>query len=682
VVINQPLVNWLTAPGALDANLSCDDPAGLAAAQTLVPEPDKCSFTLIKTSGPLVQGSCPGTGTYTNTWNFTDACGVTIADYVQTITIVDNTPPTASNPAPINVSCITQVPGPDVTVVTDEADNCSAPVVAFVSDVSDNLSCPETITRTYSVSDACGNSINVTQSIVILDDIFPTASNPAAINVQCIDDVPLPNINVITDAADNCGTPVVAFVSDVSNNLSCPETIIRTYSVADACNNTIMVTQTIVVLDDIAPTASNPAPMILACGEALPPPDIAVVTDATDNCAAPTVAFVSDVSNGQSCPETITRTYSITDICGNFTLVTQEIVLPDSEAPTAGNLPTINVQCLEDVPSPDVTIVTDATDNCSDVGIEFISDELAGQGCPLTIARTYRVTDACGNFTDLVQTIIVNDDTPPELITVMEPVIRVMCGAVPEIPDLEFIDNCSTDLIIDYTEDISVYDDNTYTIFRFWAVADACNNQNVFTQTVEMRTAGESTSEALVLCVTDDPVDLELFITNTVQAGGEWESETLDLLDGSIFDPSEAGTGNFEFIYSYNENNCSWRTIITITVNRSCVSDSCIASSDDVTISKLVTPNNDGYNDFFEVSYEVTQERAMQCDITVDVEFYNRWGKRVFRGENYQNDWGGTSPSGSVGASGILPSGTYYYIVTLNESGINPIKGFILLGTE
>jgi len=62
--------------------------------------------------------------------------------------------------------------------VTDEADNCTAaPVVVFVSDVSDGNTCPEVITRTYSVTDDCGNTINVTQTITVNDITNPTASN-------------------------------------------------------------------------------------------------------------------------------------------------------------------------------------------------------------------------------------------------------------------------------------------------------------------------------------------------------------------------------------------------------------------------------------------------------------------------------------------------------------------------
>ena len=133
----------------------------------------------------------------------------------QTITVDDDIDPTASNPAPVTVQCIGDVPAPDITVVTDEADNCSIPVVAFVSDVSIMDTCPEIITRTYSVTDDCSNQILVTQTITVVDDIDPTASNPAPVTVQCIGDVPASDITVVTDEADNCSVPVVAFVSDV-----------------------------------------------------------------------------------------------------------------------------------------------------------------------------------------------------------------------------------------------------------------------------------------------------------------------------------------------------------------------------------------------------------------------------------------------------------------------------------
>ncbi|WP_282083916.1 hypothetical protein, partial [Aquimarina aggregata] len=71
------------------------------------------------------------------------------------------------------------------------------------------------ITRTYSVTDAAGNSINVTQTITINDTTDPTASNPSPISAQC--SAPAPDVTVVTDEADNCGTATVAFVSDVSD---------------------------------------------------------------------------------------------------------------------------------------------------------------------------------------------------------------------------------------------------------------------------------------------------------------------------------------------------------------------------------------------------------------------------------------------------------------------------------
>ncbi|WP_303317524.1 gliding motility-associated C-terminal domain-containing protein [Flavivirga abyssicola] len=695
----QPTISWQTPINGLDATIECSDATGLTTAQALEPVTNKCNLTLTKTPGAFVPNpTCPSSGTYTNTWNFTDACGVTIGDYIQTITVNDTTDPTVSGTilestvegctaadatAPVNTvaalealgltiednctsdanltvtnldtasgSCpivVTRtytiadacgnsttasqtinvndttvptasnpvtitvpggpIPAPDVTVVTDEADNCTAsPTVAFVSDVSDNGDCPETITRTYSVTDDCGNTINVTQTILITDPILPTASNPAGIDVQCIGDVPVPDVTVVTDEADNQGTPVVAFVSDVSDGNSCPEVITRTYSVTDICNNTINVTQTITVNDTTDPTvsgtilestvegcsaadatapvntvaalealgltiednctsdanltvtnldtASGSCPIVVtrtytiadACGNSttasqtinvndttvptasnpvtitvpggpIPAPDVTVVTDEADNCtASPTVAFVSDVSDNGDCPETITRTYSVTDDCGNTINVTQTILITDPILPTASNPAGIDVQCIGDVPVPDVTVVTDEADNQGTPVVAFVSDVSDGNSCPEVITRTYSVTDICNNTINVTQTITVNDVTDPTVAgTILESTVEGCTAAdatapVNTVAALEALgltigDNCTSDANLTVTNLDTASGSCPIVVTRTYTIADACGNSTTASQIINVNdTTVPTASNPVTITVPGGPV--------------------------------------------------------------------------------------------------------------------------------------------------------------------------------
>src|SRR5687768_12524224 len=80
-------------------------------------------------------------------------------------------------------------------------------VVGCVGDSAPVLAgCVETTVRTYSVTDACGNSISVTQNLIrTVDTQNPTASNPAALVLTgCNGTFPSPNAAVVTDEADNC----------------------------------------------------------------------------------------------------------------------------------------------------------------------------------------------------------------------------------------------------------------------------------------------------------------------------------------------------------------------------------------------------------------------------------------------------------------------------------------------
>jgi gliding motility-associated-like protein len=393
------------------------------------------------------------------------------------------------------------------------------------------------------------------------------------------------------------------------------------------------------------------------------------------------VAFVSDVSDNQTCPETITRTYSVTDDCGNSINVTQSIIVNDDILPTASDPAPITVQCFDEVPQPDINVVTDASDNCSTPTVAFVSDVSDIQTCMETITRTYSVTDDCGNTILVTQEIMIIDETAPEVISPYNEEFYVICGEIPEVPNLEFIDNCSSEVIVEFDETEDYIDDYNYNINRIWTVTDECDNTQEFYQMIYVRREFDEDEYSISLCVGDDQIDLNDFIVNTPFTDGEWEGTLISSV-GYIIDPSTTPLGDYIFTYTYTENECVWTTIVNVNINDNCVEYPCIGSIDDVVISKLVSVNNDGINDFFEVNYTLNQRRSDFCNIRVDLEFYNRWGVKVFDEVNYDNDWDGSYTNGLLGSYDKLPTGTYYYIVTLENSGLDPIQGFILLGTN
>ena len=288
------------------------------------------------------------------------------------------------------------------------------------------------VVRTFTVTDNCDNTAQVTQTINIDDTTNPTASNPDAVNVQCIADVPAVDIAVVTDEADNCTeNPVVAWVSDVSNNQSCPETITRTYSVTDDCGNSITVTQIITVDDDVLPTISCPGDLTAVCDISEQPAYadyaafVAAGGSASDNCGIDQSSFtlLSQVDNGATCPKTITRTYQIADLCGNVQTCTQDIVIDDNVLPTIscpGNLTAV-CDISEQPAYANYAAFTaaggTASDNCGIDQSSFIllSEVDNGATCPKTITRTYEIADLCGNVQTCTQDIVIDDNVLPNI---------------------------------------------------------------------------------------------------------------------------------------------------------------------------------------------------------------------------------------------------------------------------
>ena len=91
---------------------------------------------------------------------------------------------------------------------------------------------------------------------------------------------------------------------------------------------------------------------------------------------------------------------------------------------------------------------------------------------------------------------------------------------------------------------------------------------------------------------------------------------------------------------------------------------------DELEVLEGFSPNGDGVNDNYVIPW-INQFNK------VSFEVFNRWGNIVYRKDKYENDWNGISNVGfSVGDE--LPVGTYYYIITVVDTG-DKVQGYIYL---
>ena len=136
------------------------------------------------------------------------------------------------------------------------------------------MTCPETVTRTYQIADVCGNTSTCIQLIVINDTIPPVLTCPPTDTAVC-DASEIPAFTSFDEflasggmVEDSCGVDASTFtlLSEVSDSMMCPETVTRTYQVADSCGNTATCQQVIIVNDTIPPMLGCPtAPAVALC---------------------------------------------------------------------------------------------------------------------------------------------------------------------------------------------------------------------------------------------------------------------------------------------------------------------------------------------------------------------------------------------------------------------------------
>jgi hypothetical protein len=279
-----------TGPDATTCAVALDDELGQPVYH------DNCSVS-VSTSGIPPHNAFPK-GTTTVTYTATDGAGNT-ASAVQHVTVVDDTKPIIFAPANASYTCLSDVPaaspsqargpvlGVDGQFVRDANgnlvlsgpafDNCGTPAVT-VSDTSTgvgNAASPRVITRTFTATDASGNSSSAAQTITVIDSTPPTISCPANITVYLPLNTTATSMPVTfsVTAQDNCSGVSVASTPASGSSFNVGTTTVNS-TATDAVGNTASCSFTVTVLYDFtgffAPVSNLPTVNVVNAGKAVP----------------------------------------------------------------------------------------------------------------------------------------------------------------------------------------------------------------------------------------------------------------------------------------------------------------------------------------------------------------------------------------------------------------------------
>jgi len=269
--------------------------------------------------------------------------------------------------------------------------------------------CPRVLTRVWSASDGCGASAVASQIVTFVDASAPVLLNtPADLYVGCGAVPPPPTVT----AEDSCeGSTSVQF-GETTNDLGGGAIdIMRVWTSADSCGNGAGWTQAVHVTVSTAPTLVGvPGDVVVPCGELPVVPDVTASSCCSNSPGGVVPVSFGEISQG-GCPALVRRVWTAVDGCGSSAAATQTITFADQGPPQLSVPRDYSVSCGSSI-DPIITGTASSTDDCAAaVSITHIDNPVAPTGCPSQIQRTWRATDGCGQFTEGVQVITLQQST-------------------------------------------------------------------------------------------------------------------------------------------------------------------------------------------------------------------------------------------------------------------------------
>ena len=340
-----------------------------------------------------------------------------------------------------------------------------------------NNSCSSTCVQTF-------NAVDITKPEITLATASVLGCNASAAAVAAAFGT--------ASVTDNCSTGLLATGIIAPEVVSgCTVSVTKNWTVTDICGNIGTNSQTVSFTRDTTnPVIAITAATALGCN-----PSAANINNAfgtatvTDNCSSGLSATSTTAAeiNTSGCIYSTTRTWTVTDDCGNIGTNSQTVTYTrDTAAPVLVGVPASTSAQCNAIPIP--ATVT-ATDGCSVATVSAAVDVITPGSCSgnYSITRTWTATDLCGNSASASQIITVTDTTPPVLSGIPANLI-VQCNAIPAVPGAGVVtatDDCGTATV---TGPVIVNTAGSCLgssiITRTWTATDLCGNSTTTTQTI------------------------------------------------------------------------------------------------------------------------------------------------------------------------------------------------------
>ncbi len=527
-------------------------------------------------------------------------------------------------------------------------------------------------TITYFARDESNNHTSASFTVVVVDEISPLITNMP--DDQILDaDINCTAIATWTPptATDNCEAVELISSHPPNSLFELGETEVK-YTAIDGSGNETEQFFNVIVRDNSPPIfLSFPSDTTVSANKDCEAIVEWILPEASDNCSTD-IDIDGDKSPGDAFPlGTTAVTYTATDEDDNEVTRSFTITVIDDAAPEFISFPDDMEISLFNSCDTIITWETpEVLDNCGEANLELVagspqSGDVFSVGTTYTIS--YKTTDESELENGSIRSfdIIVLDKQAPvftgcprDTIVYLE---ALSCDVLVEWADPQVTDNC--DLRGELESNLSSgtrFGIGTREIT--YIATDESGNESFCTFNVIVQNNFEPVVE-------NCPPDVEKELFDRAGVRHDWIEPTVilecaDLTIESNYKPGDLfpeGTTVVEYYYEIND---SIEVFCSFVVN-------VVLGEIDLVVNQLMTPNGDGQNDFWKIN-EI-ENFPKNTVIIVD-----RWGSEIYKASGYNNEttaWGGSNKRGD-----LVPTGTYYYFITVEfESSVVKKNGFIEL---